>query len=374
MPFTTKRRSLPVAEVERRPCTYDLGYVRQDLYMCRKCTRENANQSFAFCAACRYACHSRHPKEVIEIYTKRNFRCDCGNSRTHTRCQIQHEKDSLNMNNKYSHNFQGRYCRCDRPYDPQKDMSQCAMCEDWFHETCYELGAAHTAGSPSRLDVYEMICKTCVRTLPVLAEYHAYLNGWCSETDVQALRDERGDNACGRPHGERDRAVAGSVDLVWCPGFRMHLCRCGKCMQLYRAANAMYIVDRTDFVTPYVEEVLEIPKEKEGRTEDNEVLTVEDDSDDEVVEPAPKRVKPDGSRAGPGHGALHRRKSDSAVAQRVTSSHTADGRMDSASIEALRQRIGSYLRESIERNDKKLPRSEMLRLVSDLRDEVLRQR
>lgn len=32
-----------------------------------------------FCLACSYHCHEGH--EVFELYTKRNFRCDCGNEK-----------------------------------------------------------------------------------------------------------------------------------------------------------------------------------------------------------------------------------------------------------------------------------------------------
>lgn len=33
----------------------------------------------AICLACSFHCHEGH--ELIELYTKRHFRCDCGNSK-----------------------------------------------------------------------------------------------------------------------------------------------------------------------------------------------------------------------------------------------------------------------------------------------------
>jgi len=49
------------------------------------------------------------------------------------------EKGSVNEDNKYNHNFDGKYCKCERPYpDPdgesdEDEMIQCVVCEDWYH-------------------------------------------------------------------------------------------------------------------------------------------------------------------------------------------------------------------------------------------------
>jgi E3 ubiquitin-protein ligase UBR7 len=78
--------------------------------------------------------------KVVELWTKRKFRCDCGNSKfgSHV-CKLCPEKDPENPVNSYNHNFKGSYCTCGRPYpDPeaekQVEMIQCCICEDWFHE------------------------------------------------------------------------------------------------------------------------------------------------------------------------------------------------------------------------------------------------
>lgn len=83
-----------------------------------------------------------HKFQIEEIYTKRNFRCDCGNSKfVGLTCKLFREKDKINDKNLYNHNFIGKYCTCSRPYpDPNgysgdtEDMIQCCICEDWFHE------------------------------------------------------------------------------------------------------------------------------------------------------------------------------------------------------------------------------------------------
>lgn len=77
---------------------------------------------------------------MVELWTKRKFRCDCGNSKFgEFSCKLCPIKDSENVDNSYNHNFKGSYCSCGRPYpDPQADeqfeMIQCCICEDWFHE------------------------------------------------------------------------------------------------------------------------------------------------------------------------------------------------------------------------------------------------
>lgn len=79
-------------------------------------------------------------KQLLELWTKRNFRCDCGNSKFgEFFCKLLTSKDVENPENLYNHNFKGTYCTCDRP-DPdpnveeRMEMIQCCICEDWFHE------------------------------------------------------------------------------------------------------------------------------------------------------------------------------------------------------------------------------------------------
>lgn len=55
------------------------GYVdRQALYACGTCTSVNGEQA-GMCLACSLHCHDGH--NLYELYTKRHFRCDCGNDK-----------------------------------------------------------------------------------------------------------------------------------------------------------------------------------------------------------------------------------------------------------------------------------------------------
>ncbi|KAF5938540.1 hypothetical protein HYC85_022799 [Camellia sinensis] len=121
---------------EGKECTYTKGYMkRQAIFSCLTCTPDG---NAGVCTACSLSCHDGH--EIVELWTKRNFRCDCGNSKFgEFFCKLFPNKDVENVENSYNHNFKGSYCTCGRPYpDPeaeeQVEMIQCCICEDWFHE------------------------------------------------------------------------------------------------------------------------------------------------------------------------------------------------------------------------------------------------
>ncbi|KAI5633853.1 putative zinc finger in n-recognin (UBR box) domain-containing protein [Phthorimaea operculella] len=153
-------------------CTYSKGYVkRQAIYACLTCCPEAVTDSMkraGVCLACSLACHENH--ELVELYTKRNFRCDCGNPKFKQPCTFTPNKTDLNYDNKYNQNFSGLYCNCKRPYpDPEateeEEMIQCIICEDWLHTNHLE------ATVPSNEQYAEMICKDCMEDIDFLHDY-----------------------------------------------------------------------------------------------------------------------------------------------------------------------------------------------------------
>ncbi|XP_075152012.1 putative E3 ubiquitin-protein ligase UBR7 [Haematobia irritans] len=162
-------------------CTYSQGSAvkRQALYSCLTCcpeARDNLEKCAGVCLACTYQCHENH--ELVELYTKRNFRCDCPTERmgSSNRCRLNsglEQPTPVNSGNLYNQNFQGLYCNCHRPYpDPDRTteevMLQCAICEDWFH-------MQHLDG-PSNIQKLmdacsEMICGACMAKHEFLRYY-----------------------------------------------------------------------------------------------------------------------------------------------------------------------------------------------------------
>ncbi|XP_062974054.1 putative E3 ubiquitin-protein ligase UBR7 isoform X1 [Elgaria multicarinata webbii] len=154
-------------------CSYSQGAVkRQALYACSTCTPPGEEPA-GICLACSYECHGTH--KLFELYTKRNFRCDCGNSKfKNLQCKLLPEKAMVNPANKYNDNFYGLYCVCKRPYpDPDDEipdeMIQCIVCEDWFHGR--HLGAV----PPESGDFHEMVCQACMDRCPFLWAYASQL-------------------------------------------------------------------------------------------------------------------------------------------------------------------------------------------------------
>ncbi|KRZ00612.1 putative E3 ubiquitin-protein ligase UBR7, partial [Trichinella zimbabwensis] len=109
-------------------------------------------------------CHNTH--DALQLYTKRNFRCDCGNSTNKdVCCSFIPEKDPVNEKNLYGHNFEGKYCYCNEKSNEtmEDDMFTCIFCEDWFHK-------GHITGSYEDGD-NELICKGCAAKRPFLSFY-----------------------------------------------------------------------------------------------------------------------------------------------------------------------------------------------------------
>lgn len=156
----TDQASAVLAGSDEKNCN---GFVkRQALYACLTCAPDAKSEmakSIGVCLACSLHCHEQH--ELVELYTKRNFHCDCGIKEGSAPCQLDPTKRPQTTNNAYNQNFLGLYCKCHRPYpDPENpnddEMIQCIACEDWYH--CAHL----ITNAPPSEAFDEMICGDCV--------------------------------------------------------------------------------------------------------------------------------------------------------------------------------------------------------------------
>lgn len=319
-------------------CTFPAGYVnRQALYACGSCSPSDAEPA-GICLACTLTCHEGHT--LYELYTKRNFRCDCGNKKfPEFKCKLYSSKDPENTQNKYNQNFRGVYCTCHRPYPDLEDeiedeMIQCVICEDWYHSR--HLGSL----PPPDGDFQEMICDDCMSRCSFLQGYLP-LSVPSQQTSIASSQqvikseteakpkvqlqpdDESGetnkaetnsDNAAHeaeksqqetsdlatqqRDSSESEPCVSQTPDSLdqivkeeatseptnngvksetqtvedcklaqlqdavtsiesratyWHTGWRSNLCKCDKCMSLYKSLDVLYLTDESDTMMAYEE-------------------------------------------------------------------------------------------------------------------------
>ncbi|XP_066468296.1 putative E3 ubiquitin-protein ligase UBR7 [Tiliqua scincoides] len=278
-------------------CSYSQGAVkRQALYACSTCTPPGEEPA-GICLACSYECHGSH--KLFELYTKRNFRCDCGNSKfKNLQCKLFSEKTKVNPANKYNDNFYGLYCVCKRPYpDPEDEipdeMIQCIVCEDWFHGR--HLGAV----PPDSGDFHEMVCQACMDRCPFLWAYASELTvptvtkvtpaaedgGLLNVEETEEIKKENGADHQTRTGEEKilqnnePSTSSGSVcsevknetstcklqelqakrhlhlqentATFWPHTWRSKLCTCKECMKMYSDLEVAFLTDECDTVLAY---------------------------------------------------------------------------------------------------------------------------
>nr|CAD7455144.1 unnamed protein product [Timema tahoe] len=286
-----------------KTCSYSKEYVRrQPLYSCLTCkpkenlTATDVSKLAGVCLACSYHCHEGH--DLVELYTKRNFRCDCGNSKfrisntEHKKLDsmelaqdmgwwLTFNKDAMNELNLYNHNFLGLYCVCERPYpDPEVDvedeMTQCIVCEDWYHGN--HLGSK----SPPHDDFSEMICFRCMERNDFLWHYRGlFVTPLSTESDItpstaevnitpsngelcQSIGSTRKSSEinvngiAGIKQGKaciiKDRELLKGTGSVFCSkGWRKLLCTCNSCQDIYKTNNVSFLLDEEDSMSAYEE-------------------------------------------------------------------------------------------------------------------------
>ncbi|KAJ7990746.1 hypothetical protein DPEC_G00290110 [Dallia pectoralis] len=285
-------------------CSYPQGYVkRQAVFACKTCTPSGMEPA-GLCLACTNHCHDEH--DIYELYTKRNFRCDCGNDKFgEFNCLLNPDKDRQNIKNLYNHNFHGCYCACDRPYPDtedqvNEDMIQCIICEDWYHSR--HLGCVVEDSE----ELQEMICEPCMNKAPFLWTYAAHfaeppvqnvspckeeVEEKVSEDDPFRRRNTGGEGsstsptcqkvgraACKRTYLEMAGRAASPVKTVspvkavccklmelksqgverarggavfWPYHWRDKLCTCISCKRVYVEAGVQFLLDESDTVLAY---------------------------------------------------------------------------------------------------------------------------
>lgn len=144
-------------------CTKPLGALLQNIFACLTCNPAPTNPTDPYnpagiCYACSVQCHGEH--DLVEIFQKRNFTCDCGTTRftSEQKCSLRINPETNTKggvhseepdpNNKYNQNFRNRFCSCSIDYKPHEQKGTMFQClglgthetggcgEDWYHPGC----------------------------------------------------------------------------------------------------------------------------------------------------------------------------------------------------------------------------------------------
>ncbi|KAJ2086627.1 hypothetical protein GGI09_006659 [Coemansia sp. S100] len=275
-------------------CTYDKGYIRQPLYACLTCTHpplkycqgassSDSTEPAGMCYSCSIECHAGH--EVIELFTKRQFRCDCGTKRLllpaeqGACCRLKSARTMLatleNANNVYNHNFWGMYCSCDKFYVPENEtgvMVQCYVCNDWYHDSC--IGQL-----PSEDEYDDYVCRECVSKHPVLRYIDSTMLRYGRVEDGRVSRIEPATSAkildtpnesnTDEPVSKRARSSMCRLrrdtsaidsqqpfDMFLADGWKSHVCTCIDCMREIEANRLVFLVEEDEVVEPEDDETL----------------------------------------------------------------------------------------------------------------------
>nr|ACO14622.1 C14orf130 homolog [Caligus clemensi] len=246
-----------------RNCTYisEEYAKRQALYACVTCRSPSDSDKETFagvCLACSYHCHEGH--ELIELYTKRNFRCDCGNDKFEDRkCKLYEKKEALNERNNYNQNYKGSYCTCGRPYpDPEDpipdEMIQCAICEDWYHGRHLELPEGDSLPSNGSYD--DLVCQKCCggRWEDFWFFYKEFFQkSSASEKDnPDESVDAEEPKTCPRLKEEESKDDRfKDKTLFLSPGWRSGLCKCSECESFYAKTHLSFLTDLEDSISHF---------------------------------------------------------------------------------------------------------------------------
>ncbi|GMT28423.1 hypothetical protein PFISCL1PPCAC_19720, partial [Pristionchus fissidentatus] len=252
-----------LAAQDENSCTYAEGYKpRQALYSCRTCVPTGGA---GVCFGCSMNCHDGH--DLVELYTKRRFKCDCGNASFKEKCKLFENKNEHNERNEYNGNFVNEYCTCKRPYpDPEatthEELMQCVVCEDWLHIT-------HTGLLDISRDDFaqnEFACKSCCEKLPFLAK-------------VDRGVDADAPMTCSKEKKEESDSVSAHLLMS---GWREKLCACAKCEDLYDKLKCDWIHDPEDSLDRY-NEIAECRMKEEDDEKEKELTKFMQNQDKNVV-------------------------------------------------------------------------------------------
>lgn len=186
-------------------------------------------------------CHLDHASEVIELFHKRDFRCDCPTLKSN-KCCFSEVVQVENRENKYQHNFEGLYCFCNKPYLESEEMIQCEICQDWFHDYCLKKEDTLYEGVDFSSHDNDFICKTCVQKYNfILAKYsqlkYQFKENSNEDIEITPISEEKRKCLIEGKAGEEAK------NTFFVKKWRKLLCNCDICMKKYQLVGLDKIIN-----------------------------------------------------------------------------------------------------------------------------------
>ncbi|KAI0536428.1 hypothetical protein GGR58DRAFT_394383 [Xylaria digitata] len=277
-------------------CTGPLGPLRQNVYACLTCNPPPGNPDDPFnpagvCYSCSVQCHGDH--ELVEIFQKRNFTCDCGTTRfkpdqpctlrvnpdTNTRGDVHSGRPD--PNNKYNQNFRNRFCSCSVDYSPHEQKGTMFQClglgthetggcgEDWYHPGCLVgQGPKWYEKLPTQNPSKSINGSTLA---PIAEDAAQETSNGCHTNDTEIVEDEDGDVPL--PEGFPDEE---DFDLLLC----------------YKCVEAYPWIKRYAGTSGFLPAVfLRKPDEEAGEPSATKKRKLEDASSNNAICEPSKRIK-----------------------------------------------------------------------------------
>ena len=134
-------------------------------------------------------------------------------------------------------------------------MIQCVMCEDWFHGR--HLGLEGDEKPPKGNQYSEMICRGCAEKFRFLRNYADLAVNTRkeerraeAEIDVETPPSKKARVSCPLDGVEKDDSLV--IGTLFMTGeWRKNLCKCDKCLEMYKEKKVEFLLDDEDTVHHY---------------------------------------------------------------------------------------------------------------------------
>jgi len=300
-----ERKAAKLFPGDHDTCSYPFGYCKQAVYICMTCKPlqdlTDEDSLAGLCYSCSISCHTDH--DVRELFNKRHFCCDCGNSKFGGfECTLCPKKDAVNIENKYNQNYKNIFCYCEQDYNPEtepREMYLCYICEDWFHDSCI-------TQLPPPGSFKDFVCKGCTEKHPFLKLYVDDQTVFSNEKHLNNLpeksdENEGEDRPAKKARIEENQTENSEKAVITCKilnkmptgykmelfcqeGWKKNLCTCDSCVLLYDQRSLSFLTRDQEEEVPAIAQPNFYDEPEEGEEEGEEGEDLGEEAEERTVQ------------------------------------------------------------------------------------------